>query len=99
VLISNDSERGRNSLLVQISDDEGRSWKWKRHLEFEPPGPEAGAFHYPSIIQAKDGTLHASYSFHLNRKGVDKDSDGQPARKSIKHAHFNEAWVMQGDGK
>jgi predicted neuraminidase len=99
VLISNDTERARHSLAVQISDDEGRSWKWIRHLELDPPGPEAGAYHYPSIIQAQDGTLHASYSYHLNKRGLPKDVDGDPAAKSIKHAHFNEAWVMAGDAK
>lgn len=93
-LIYNDSERSRNSLAVSISDDEGKTWKWKRHLEFEPPSPEASAFHYPSIIQARDGSLHASYSYHLNRKDVAKDATGQPMRKTIKHAHFNEEWVM-----
>jgi predicted neuraminidase len=95
VLIGNDTEKGRNSLAVQISDDQGKTWPWKRHLEFEPPGPEAGSFHYPSIIQAKDGTLHASYSYHLARRDLPKDVDGDPAAKSIKHAHFNEAWVRQ----
>lgn len=99
ILISNDTERGRNSLAVQISDDEGQTWKWKRHLERDEPGPEAGSFHYPSIIQAKDGTLHASYSYHLARRSLPKDVDGDPAGKSIKHAHFNEAWVMQGDAR
>jgi predicted neuraminidase len=96
-LISNDTESGRHSLAVQISDDEGKSWKWKRHLERDTPGSEAGAFHYPSLIQARDGSLHASYSHHLHRSSLDKDVDGDPASKSIKHAHFNEAWVMQGD--
>ncbi|MDA1275024.1 MAG: exo-alpha-sialidase [Verrucomicrobia bacterium] len=98
ILISNDTERGRHSLAVQISDDEGRTWKWKRHLELDDPGQEPGGYHYPSILQAKDGTLHATYSYHLNRNDVEKDADGLPARKSIKHAHFNAAWVMHGDG-
>lgn len=97
VLISNDTERGRHSLAVQISDDEGKTWRWKRHLEYQPPGPEAGSFHYPSIIQAKDDTLHASYSYHLANKNLPKDVDGDPAAKSIKHAHFNEPWVMEGE--
>jgi predicted neuraminidase len=97
ILISNDTEHERNSLAVQISDDEGKTWKWKRHLELDEPGPEAGSFHYPSLIQAKDGTLHASYSYHLAKRNLPKDVDGDPAAKSIKHAHFNEAWVMQGD--
>ena len=94
VLISNDTERGRYRLAVQISDDEGRTWKWRRYLERDEPGPDAGSYHYPSIIQAKDGTLHASYSYHLNRRNLPKDKDGDPAAKSIKHAHFNEAWAM-----
>ncbi len=98
-LIYNDTEATRNSLAVAISDDEGKTWKWKRHLEYDAPGAEAGAYHYPSIIQARDGSLHASYSYHLNKKDVGKDTDGQPARKAIKHAHFNEAWVMAGDAK
>lgn len=96
-LIYNDTERDRNSLAVSISDDEGKSWKWKRHLEYDQPGPEAGQYHYPTIIQARDGSLHASYSYHLNRKDLPKDADGKPMRKSIKHAHFNEEWVMAGD--
>jgi predicted neuraminidase len=97
VLIGNDTERGRNSLAVQISDDEGKTWKWKRHLEYDTPGPEAGSYHYPSMIQAADGTLHVSYSFFLGGKDLGKDADGLPAQKSIKHAHFNEAWIVQGD--
>ncbi len=96
ILISNDTERGRHSLAVQISEDEGKTWSWKRHLELDSNTADAGAFHYPSIIQARDGTLHASYSYHLNQ-GQGKDAEGQPARKSIKHAHFNEAWVIAGD--
>jgi len=96
VLISNDTERGRHSLAVQISEDEGKTWRWKRHLELDRNGEGAGSFHYPSIIQARDGSMHASYSYHLNR-GDEKDPEGKPARKSIKHAHFSEAWVMIGD--
>jgi hypothetical protein len=84
-------------LAVALSDDEGKTWKWKRHLEFDSPGPEAGAYHYPSIIQARDGSLHASYSYHLNKANLEKDADGRLKRKTIKHAHFNEEWVMAGD--
>jgi len=96
-LVYNDTESARNSLAVSISDDEGATWGWKRHLEYDKPGPEAGAYHYPSIMQARDGSLHASYSFHLNRKDVAQDAEGRPRRKAIKHAHFNEEWVQLGD--
>lgn len=105
ILISNDSETGRHSLAVQISDDEGRTWKWKRHLELAPevsgrePARNSARFHYPSIIQAADGTLHASYSYQAADQGAEKDAEGKPRIKSIKHAHFNEAWVREGDPK
>jgi predicted neuraminidase len=94
LLISNDTEQGRHSLAVQISDDEGKSWKWKRNLEHMGRGE--GEFHYPSIMQARDGSLHASYSYFL-RDG-ERDVDGKVARKAIKHAHFNEAWVRMPVG-
>ncbi len=99
LLISNDTEKGRHSLAVQISEDEGKTWPWKRHLEKDPPGMEAGSYHYPSVIQARDGTLHASYSYHLSKKSLPKDVDGDPAAKSIKHAHFNEEWIKAGDDR
>lgn len=93
--IGNDTEDGRHQLAVWISDDEGRTWKWRRNLESDSPGPEAGSYSYPSLIQARDGTLHATYSHHHHRRTLPKDVDGDPAGKSIKHVRFNEAWVCE----
>ncbi len=81
LLIYNDTTRGRNSLAVSLSDDEGKTWKWTRHLE----KADSGSYHYPAVIQAKDGSLHAVYSYFV--------SDG----KSMKHTRFNEAWIKAGD--
>jgi predicted neuraminidase len=81
LLVYNDATRDRSSLAVSISDDEGRSWKWMRHLERH----ESGAYHYPAVIQGADGTIHAIYSYFV--------ANG----KSMKHAAFNEAWVQEGD--
>jgi predicted neuraminidase len=77
LLVYNDTRNGRNSLAVSLSDDEGRTWKWTRHLEKH----SQGSYHYPSVIQGRDGTIHAVYSYFV---------DGG---KSMKHAAFNEAWV------
>lgn len=76
-MIYNDTDSGRNSLAVSISDDEGQTWKWTRHLEQQ----ESGSYHYPAIIQAKDGTIHAIYSYFVE------------GGKSMKHAEFREEWV------
>jgi predicted neuraminidase len=84
LLIYNDLARGRHSLAVSLSDDEGATWKWTRHLEKKEAGQ--GSFHYPSILEATDGTLHATYT-----------DGGTPAGSTIRHAKFNEEWIKQGD--
>src|SRR5262245_47487852 len=103
VLVSNDLERGRYSLSVALSDDEGATWRWNRHLERDAdtaprsPGndPQRGEYHYPSIIQAADGTLHVTYSYFAPPASVVADAEGRLPRKAIKHAHFNEEWLKQ----
>ena len=87
--IYNDTEDGRHQLAVSISEDEGKTYTHTSHLEKRAPGK--GSFHYPSIIQAKDGTLHSTYSY-FTPNGL----DGREG-KSIKYATFNIDWVMEGD--
>jgi predicted neuraminidase len=82
VIIYNDQVRGRTSLAVSLSTDEGRSWTATRHLEQQ----ESGAYHYPAIIQGSDGRIHAIYSYFV---------DGG---KSMKHAAFDEAWITESGG-
>jgi predicted neuraminidase len=81
LLAYNDTEKGRHSLAVALSDDEGATWKWKRHLELDT----GNNYGYPSLMQARDGTIHATYS-HTTKPG-----------QTIKHAHFNLTWVEAGD--
>jgi predicted neuraminidase len=90
-LVYNDTEEGRHRLAISLSDDEGRSWRWTRHLELDVREKGAGQFHYPSIIQTGDGLLHVSYSYFLNHL-----PSGAP-HKSIKHAAFNLDWIRAGD--
>lgn len=93
LMINNDTERGRHSLALTLSADEGRTWPIARHIELDTRADRPGSFHYPSIIQAADGSIHASYSVFLNHV-----PNGQP-RKTIRHARFNVAWVEEGDAK
>ncbi len=101
-LIYNDLERGRYRLAVSLSEDEGRTWRWTRHLERDPESADEaklGQYHYPSLIQAADGTLHATYSYYAPPASVTPDAEKRLPRKSIKHAHFNEAWIMETAGR
>ena len=78
LLVYNDTTKGRRSLAVSISDDEGKTWKWTRHLEHR----DSGAYHYPAVIQGRDGTIHIVYSYFVE------------GGKSMKHAAFDEEWVL-----
>src|SRR5262249_32143419 len=84
-MVYNDLEQGRYSLVAALSDDEGATWKWKRHLEGRPTSPAQVQYHYPSVIQAKDGSIHVTYSYFV------------PDGKSIKHVRINEDWIKAGD--
>jgi predicted neuraminidase len=90
-LVYNDTEEGRHSLAVSLSDDEGKSWRWTRHLERDNRGEGASQFHYPSMIQTRDGLIHVSYSYFLEHL-----PEGA-ARKTIKHATFSLDWVKTRD--
>ena len=81
IMVYNDLERGRYSLVAAISDDEGATWKWKRHLDGSPREAFDDEYHYPSVIQAKDGWIHVTYSYFV------------PGGKAIKHVRFDEDWV------
>ncbi len=81
LMAGNDTEKNRDRLRIALSDDEGATWKWSRYLENNPDG----RFHYPSVIQAKDGSIHATYSQFM------KTPDGE--RKTIKHARLNVEWI------
>ncbi len=83
LLIYNDTTRKRNSLAVSLSEDEGQTWPVTRHLEQH----DDGSYHYPTIIQGADGTIHAVYTYSV--KGGE----------SMKHAAFNEDWLRAGDAK
>jgi predicted neuraminidase len=89
-LINNDTENGRHRLAIHVSEDEGRTWPIVRYLERDEPGPGAGSYAYPSLLQARDGSLHATYSYTPNRSNAAREGAGE----SIKHVRFNEAWLL-----
>ena len=79
VMVYNDTESGRHSLAVALSDNEGKTWKWKRHIGRS--GNRAKSFGYPSLIQGKDGMLHLTYSYK------------EQGRATIRHCTFRADWI------
>lgn len=82
VIAYNDSETDRHVLALALSDDEGRTWAWRRPLE-DTPG---GQFHYPSLIQTRDGRLHITYTYQ----------PGPNSGRSIKHVSLDPDWIKAG---
>lgn len=56
-LVYNPVTKGRSPLVVGLSKD-GKEWKQVHVLEDQP-----GEYSYPAIIQAKDGTIHITYTW------------------------------------
>jgi len=56
-LVYNPVRKGRSPLVLGISTD-GKSWKQVHTFE-----QELGEYSYPAIIQAKDGTIHVTYTW------------------------------------
>ena len=79
ILVHNDTVKGRNRLAVSLSEDEGLTWTAIRHLEDHPDG----SFHYPCVIQTSDGMIHSVYSYFVK------------VGKTMKHAAFNEEWILE----
>jgi predicted neuraminidase len=74
--LGNDIEDGRYRVSLYLSEDEGKTWKWKTRLEDHPR--DKGGYSYPCLIQTSDGLLHITYSAHADNKN-----------KSIKYVVVN----------
>ena len=83
IAVGNDTEEGRHSLAVWLSDDEGRTWPRKRHLERTDRG--VASFGYPSALQTRRGELHVTYSA------------ARDGRSTIRHARFEERWLLAAE--
>ncbi len=55
LLIANDNPKSRSNMTAFLSDDEGRTWKYKLQLD------EREYVSYPDATQTKDGFIYAIY--------------------------------------
>lgn len=75
-LVHNDIEDGRHRMSVWLSEDEGKTWPFRKIIVNGEPG-SAVRGHYPAIIQGKDGMIHISYTNQI------AGSNGGPDIKNI----------------
>lgn len=83
LMIYNDLTDGRWSLALSLSDDEGKTWPVTRHVVRNEK--KQGSYHYPSLLQSKDGKIHVLYT-----------DGGIPEGSTMTHAETTEAWVRAG---
>ncbi len=87
----------RNPVSVAISEDEGRTWKYRRNLcEFHPDDPEKPkenrqSFGYPTLCQGANGLIHVTWSFSHPEM-----VDGKLMHfTDIQHTSFTEDWAKE----
>ena len=89
VIAYNDTEDGRHSLAVSLSEDEGKSWAFTRHLVLEEVNNGiTGA--YPAVIQGNNDIIHIVYSY------VEPGNE-EGKRETIRYARLTEDWIKAGD--
>jgi predicted neuraminidase len=89
VMVFNDSENGRHNLSVAVSEDEGKSWKWKKSIENDLREKPTSS-HYPSIIADSQNRIYITYSYHRN--------DIKPGR-TVKYVTFPLSFLKNGTDK
>ncbi len=81
----NDTEGGRHSLAISLSEDEGKSWGYTRHVLLSKDTTQKASGAYPAIIQDQNGLVHLSYSYR----------PAQSKLESIRYFSFDEDWVKE----
>lgn len=81
LLVYNPSMHRRTPLTAALSDDGGKTWKWRRNL-----AEGEDSFAYPSAVQTPDGRIHVVYTSDgrkVVRRAVFREADlmeGAPGR-------------------
>lgn len=57
VLVYNNNQFYRFPLTIALSDDDGKTWKYKKNIETEQK-----EFSYPFLVQTADGMIHLTYT-------------------------------------
>lgn len=98
VFVHNDIEDGRYSLSVLLSDDDGETWKYRRHIEMDRR-EERGDYHYPAIITDDEGNIHITYTVDYTSGDVGADGKNLKNYNNIKYLKIDEDWIRQGDAQ
>ncbi|WP_282936217.1 exo-alpha-sialidase [Paenibacillus sp. RC67] len=91
-----DTESNRNTLAVALSDDEGKTWKYRRHLALDTRS-SMGSYHYPAITQADNGDILISFSRFFSALDMDSANQSLGGYKNITFSRITEDWIKQGD--
>lgn len=92
VVIDGKSTAGpRKPVTLAMSDDGGKTWRWKRDLETGRPGATAALekekepgreeYSYPSVIQDPDGDIDVAFTYR---------------RETVKFVRLPESWIESG---
>ncbi|WP_187273950.1 exo-alpha-sialidase [Paenibacillus sp. N3.4] len=91
-----DTESNRNTLAVAISDNEGKTRKYRRHLVVDTRA-NVGSYHYPAISEAKNGDILVSFSRFYSADDKNASNQSMANYKHIVFSRLTEDWVKQGD--
>ncbi len=92
VFVHNSNQHdGRFALAVAISEDEGATWTYRRHIVLDTR-TNRGSYHYPAVVTDASGNIHITYSTDYSA-----DDGALVSHNNIRYIKVTEDWVKQGD--
>lgn len=92
----NHSSEERNPLSIAISEDDGKTWNYRRNLcEFHSKDKKSPKenFQYPTLFQSPDGMIHVTWSHGYHQKKDENETLISYA--DIQYTTFSEEWVKE----
>ena len=85
-----ENTRGRNNLAAMLSEDDGRTWKYKMIID------ERNEVSYPDVMEAEDGFIYITYD---RERGCGKTSfeAASAQAREILYAKITEEDIMAGE--
>ncbi|GFZ96619.1 hypothetical protein GCM10008018_48810 [Paenibacillus marchantiophytorum] len=96
VFVHVDAERKRNSLAVALSDDEGKTWKYRRHIAIDSRANQ-GDYHYPAVSEADNGDVLITFTRDFTADDKQASGSSLGGFNNIMLARVTEDWIQQGD--
>ncbi len=94
--ISTSIEDGRNVMSIALSENEGKTWPWRRTIELDTRS-DVGSYHYASLDADAQGNIYISYTIDYAAGDRAEDGGDLSGLNDIRFLMVTRDWIKEGD--